>query len=341
MIASLAILPLTLALAGGGHMPPVPPDLERAEQGPVQVVLDNVPGCYGSVSFDHRLHVEMTTMTEGCAVCHHDVRHGGEVQPCRACHEPGSAAVTNDRPGLKGAYHRQCLGCHRDWAHENACGLCHLDAAGVHASPTRVLELLASLGPTKEARDTYVYETAHEPMPTVTFHHTDHAEVFGLGCVDCHSGSSCADCHGSGSARPVVSREDTCLRCHERDRCITCHGLAPKPRFSHSTCAGWRLRSGHAELACDACHGARQMPTRPESSACAACHGAETGGVFDHAAMTGVVLYGDHALFGCVECHAAGSTERATCTACHADQPVRGFRSVGELGGIVHQVPAH
>ena len=24
-------------------------------------------------------------------------------------------------PNLKGAYHRQCLNCHRDWAHENEC----------------------------------------------------------------------------------------------------------------------------------------------------------------------------------------------------------------------------
>ena len=41
---------------------------------------------------------------------------------------PTRATVDLRQPSLKGAYHRQCINCHLDWSHENACGFCHEQA---------------------------------------------------------------------------------------------------------------------------------------------------------------------------------------------------------------------
>lgn len=322
--AMLTILASCLALGMPGQTA-----TNGADTGPDTIVLDQVPGCYGSVFFDHRLHVQMSAIGDGCTHCHHDAAKGAPIQPCRACHEPITAAVTSDVPGLRGAYHRQCLGCHRDWAHANACGYCHMDTASVVGSPERARALLNSLVPRAAAESTYVYRTSHQAMPVVTFHHADHTEVFGISCASCHRGSSCAECHGPGVSRPVVDRVKSCYQCHKESRCVTCHHLGVKDRFDHGACTGWRLRRGHTNLACADCHGSSGMPGKPESGACSTCHGAHTGGVFDHA-QTGVVLYGDHALFDCVDCHGGVRDERIVrCSACHADRPVVGVRRVG------------
>jgi hypothetical protein len=46
-----------------------------------------------------------------CSGCHHYSPVGSRPPPCRACHAE-TADPTRDRPGLKVAYHRQCIGCH-------------------------------------------------------------------------------------------------------------------------------------------------------------------------------------------------------------------------------------
>lgn len=329
MIALLAI-PMLLAAAGLTASPPTDLSQERrpGDWGPEVVVLDQVPGCYGSVRFDHRLHVGMSSIGEGCNVCHHT----GKTESCRTCHDPMSSAVTEDRPGLRGAYHRQCLGCHRSWSHQNACGFCHTSSSSLATSPGRERAVTSGTLPRSTAQATYVYRTSHKGVPVVTFHHKDHAEVFGLRCVDCHVGTSCGQCHGPGAERPAVSRQQTCYRCHADSKCVTCHDLAERPPFDHAVRAHWRLRPGHQGLACSACHGPGNMPVGPSAEACKACHAAQSGGVFDHS-QTGVVLYGDHALFGCVECHTGGDDRQtARCAACHDARQIVGWRAVGRQG---------
>jgi len=51
------------------------------------------------------------TVEAMCAGCHHHSPAGERPPRCAACHGP-TAAATVDRPGLKVAYHRQCIGCH-------------------------------------------------------------------------------------------------------------------------------------------------------------------------------------------------------------------------------------
>lgn len=332
--AAALVLVLTGVACGQGRALPKSPIPD--ETGPEVVILDQVAGCYGSVRFDHRLHVSMAPIQGGCKNCHHDLTEemkGGKpeaMRPCRTCHEPTSAAVTADKPGLRGAYHRQCLSCHKDWSHENACGFCHADSNAMRGASPRLRSPQAALDPRSRAQGVYLYQTGHKSMPLVTFHHDDHSGKFGLQCVDCHAGASCGSCHGEKSERPVVNRQQSCYKCHAETRCVTCHDLRERGGFEHGTRTLWWLRPAHAALACDACHDSRTMPRRPSSDSCQSCHAQRWGDLeFDHS-RTGVLLEGDHARFECLECHRGGDKRMAArCSSCHFERAVPEPRRVG------------
>jgi Class III cytochrome C family len=61
-----------------------------------------------------------------CAGCHHQAKPGTRPAPCSACHTRRSSA-TRDRPGLRAAYHRQCVGCHQKMGLTKwlGCETCH------------------------------------------------------------------------------------------------------------------------------------------------------------------------------------------------------------------------
>ena len=60
-----------------------------------------------------------------CSGCHHHSPTGVRPPPCRSCHGE-AAASTTDRPDLKVAYHRQCVGCHqRMGVAKQGCTDCH------------------------------------------------------------------------------------------------------------------------------------------------------------------------------------------------------------------------
>ena len=68
------------------------------------------------------LHGDLAT---GCAGCHHHSPPAERPPRCRACHGEVAQATT-DRPGLKVAYHRQCIGCHQRMGIEKqGCTDCH------------------------------------------------------------------------------------------------------------------------------------------------------------------------------------------------------------------------
>jgi len=131
-----------LAVAGNGF----------SGTGPDAVVLDSLAELYEPVQFNHAMHVELA---EGkCAKCHHHTTGAAPLEPrCLACHKGGIdggvyacrdchplkrfeadylASLTanpqlyhNDKPGLKGALHRNCLGCHVDNGGPSGCKDCH------------------------------------------------------------------------------------------------------------------------------------------------------------------------------------------------------------------------
>ncbi|MFO0829469.1 MAG: Ni/Fe-hydrogenase cytochrome b subunit [Phycisphaerales bacterium] len=333
--AALLLAVTTLAAPSATATPPVDRRATYTASGqrvPDVVVLDQIAACYGSVTFDHSLHVGMVSIERGCATCHHHERDRGAVQTCRSCHATVTAALTDDdKPGLRGAYHRQCLSCHKEWSGENACGSCHVDATSLVATARRPRPSNNNLPQHAVARATYLYQTSRPGMPVVTFHHDDHAQRFGLKCADCHGGSECGQCHGPRAERPVVKRQESCFGCHAEKRCVSCHNLGERERFDHAKNAGWRLRPGHDDLACATCHGVARMPGTPTSESCRTCHAELCGdGSFDHGYATGVELYGDHAMFECIACHAGGDLKAiAACDKCHAQRAIAGTRAVG------------
>ncbi|MBD3222501.1 hypothetical protein GF314_14795, partial [bacterium] len=100
----------------------------EADEGPEVVIIDQLADIYRPVVFAHKLHAGMADMSGGCTNCHHYSEDSGTIPPCRECHDPDKTQVDMRMPSLKGAYHRQCINCHLDWSHENACGFCHQPA---------------------------------------------------------------------------------------------------------------------------------------------------------------------------------------------------------------------
>jgi len=120
---------------------------------PDTVVLDDMSQYYESVEFGHAMHVELLG-DNSCATCHHHTV-GTDLQDenCKRCHansrETDSAACSDchstkpfsadylegvannsnlyhkDKPGLKGAFHQLCLGCHEEMGAPADCEACH------------------------------------------------------------------------------------------------------------------------------------------------------------------------------------------------------------------------
>lgn len=64
-----------------------------------------------------------------CAGCHHNAPATLEPSGCAACHGEAFKSDQDGRPGLKGAYHGQCMGCHQAMGIEEPaatdCTKCH------------------------------------------------------------------------------------------------------------------------------------------------------------------------------------------------------------------------
>ncbi|MDY6971595.1 MAG: cytochrome c3 family protein [Thermodesulfobacteriota bacterium] len=121
-----------------------PPDTHRDEDIPEKVIIKELVDKYEGVEFPHRkiihtlinnikdntlasyFHVEKNTP---CRSCHHN--SPGDVKPprCVSCHGKPFDEADLLRPGMKGAYHQQCIGCHKAMGIEkpNAtdCTECH------------------------------------------------------------------------------------------------------------------------------------------------------------------------------------------------------------------------
>lgn len=237
------------------------------------------------------------------------------------------------QPGLKGAYHRQCLGCHTEWDRDTQCEICHDKKAGgrlhgmateasthAHYDPVPMLDVI--LFPTAEG-------------DTVPFHHRRHSLLYEPDCSVCHAEQSCARCHVHGETlHPMGAPEDTdlheyCFRCHSSDQteachpddeCAHCHGRAVDDLFDHAT-TGWNLNGFHGDVACRSCHGPWTVAAHPDGR-CESCHARVWDQLsFDHA-LTGVLLDETHHDADCADCHAAGIGTKPTCDGCHDDDRV-------------------
>lgn len=296
---------------------------KRPDDGPKVVIIDQLANIYDPVPFAHELHATMSDMIGGCENCHHYSERGGIIPPCRECHDPAKGPVDLRKPSLKGAYHRQCMNCHLDWSHENACNFCHKEHHDeIAQGPPDSTDIVGVLHPLIEATDSYFYDTTYEKGPVVTFHHTDHVDQFGLNCVDCHTGDTCRSCHDKERIHDSsVNNMTSCTVCHEERGCKFCHDYERKPEFEHGLSTGWVLSGRHQDLECRECHGTPKVFHTPNKT-CTSCHSNWEDGDFDHS-VTGVVFSEDHEGLDCSDCHLDSVFGVApNCDGCHDDERV-------------------
>lgn len=297
----------------------------RAEDAPAVIKIDVLSNLYEPTIFTHRLHAEMADMAGGCVSCHH-FNPPGRIAPCRECHDPNATGTDLSKPGLKGAYHRQCLNCHRQWSHSNECTVCHAvkgdptaaTAAAVKAAKQEVKH------PTISEPGKLVYQTEADEGAMVTFYHDDHARAYGLTCVNCHQNESCGRCHDTMRKTALAEKEphDNCMACHAQEidnRCEFCHSPREKTRFDHER-TGFSLIRFHSGVECRECHGqqGKQRVPKPDRH-CIACHKGWNATNFDHR-ITGLALDENHIDLDCNDCHANRDfAAPPTCTDCHDD----------------------
>lgn len=297
-------------VAGGAQASGVVAGIQAAYLGPDVVLLGQLAALYEPVPFDHKAHAKMAQMWDGCVTCHHrtpqatagatastpaapgaalpsqDLTAG--IPACRSCHAVALVDADIHMPALKGAYHRQCLNCHKEWMHENACEVCHRPhpAAGTKTvTPTRD-DILGRMHPPIPEPETHLYRARYTPADgsNVLFRHKEHTVTFGLRCTVCHRHDNCSHCHdpkGDKTAqkplRPGLTWAEShgpCMGCHQQDRCRTCHykdGAQPPAEFAHAAHSGQELDTNHVKLACAQCHAQVQTQT-PPTCGDTACH---------------------------------------------------------------------
>jgi hypothetical protein len=290
-----------------------------AKLGPKVVILDELESLYGPVRFEHYEHARMTGFDKGCETCHHFSPPNSPHPACKSCHPREVSHENLRKRGLKGAYHRICLNCHRKWDADTACEICHAKKRPGLEAP---IHATSSYRPLK-LNELIVFHTGHDGGDDVPFHHRSHSQLYERDCTECHREQSCERCHVQGEKpHPMgdpsrTNLHDVCFRCHGQERCSSCHGRPKTDLFNHES-TGWPLKAYHANLRCRSCHGHRGAFMKLEPR-CANCHpGGWNAASFDHSKV-GVPLNGVHREAGCTDCHTAGVGTPATCAGCHDD----------------------
>lgn len=293
-----------------------------AAASPDVLVLDKLSDLYMPVVFPHRLHAGMGAMAGGCASCHHQST-GDTYGRCDTCHGLTSDPKTPRVPNLKGAYHRQCLSCHREWSGDTKCEVCHAKRApGQPPEVPDTAGMMAKLHPNTKAPDKFLYQTPEaEEGSMVTFNHKEHVEVFGRRCEECHTQGGCARCHSVDAEKRKVEREDyhqDCVACHKiDDDCTACHMAQESPGFNHEKRSGFALKAYHAEVACQKCH-TDPATFKGLKRECLTCHAADWAPQgFAHEKSGKLTLDKDHAEIDCAGCHPDGMGTPIKCDTCH------------------------
>jgi hypothetical protein len=306
--------------------------------GPGMVLMDLKTGTYGPVVFSHRTHAQMTEMSGGCYGCHHYNDTALNILSCISCHPAERKRENVNVPDLKGAYHRQCLECHRQWSGSPECLSCHLSGTE-GKTDAQILEgyTRGRKGhPPVHAPEKKVYSTAEQEGTVVAFYHSDHANRFGIKCADCHRQEGCIGCHDK---RPEEVRKQAaaaragdfdalharCSACHGEQECEHCHLTSDPGPFDHARASGWTLKQYHASLDCARCHG-EGKPFTGLNADCTTCHQAWDPATFVHA-VTGLKLDEIHEALGCSDCHPGEDVTKApACADCHPDKTFPQFR---------------
>lgn len=305
------------------------------EEGPEVVILNQLEDLFEPVIFAHKLHAEMAEMGQGCVVCHH-YTPPGHLPPCRECHGGPLNPEDLRQPGLKGAYHRQCMSCHREWSHSTACDVCHVKKSPGEALILQIdtTDIVGIKHPHITIPVKKVYQTNYTKNPIVTFHHKDHVELYELKCVNCHQEENCSHCHEINKkpiklAKTPEEHHKPCIACHTMKTCSICHAKSERVGFDHAQ-TGWPLNRFHRDLKCRSCHPMGRKLTKLNRS-CIACHSSWNTGTLNHI-VTGLVLDETHQEMDCIECHLDERFEdKPSCGNCHDDSRTYPESSPGTL----------
>jgi hypothetical protein len=288
--------------------------------------LSKTSNIYGPVLFSHRLHAEMSGMGGGCKMCHH-YNPPGKVAGCSDCHEANRKRTDISKPDLKGAYHQQCMTCHRQWSGKVDCISCHSNNNLVKKS-TEKMNLEKSkkrIHPQIIPPATVKFETPKASGKFVSFNHSEHSTLFSIDCERCHSDQSCSKCHQKNkqtslSNRTTGQKHALCANCHNvKSSCADCHSNGKvNAVFNHKERTGFDITKNHAKLTCNRCHTEKGKFTGLKSE-CSNCHGSWTKENFKHA-VTGLQLDETHSDFDCKECHQEKNYANPTCKNCHDDK---------------------
>ncbi len=265
---------------------------------------------YEPVGFAHRIHDEITG--GDCGACHHryagaagdrvgddigelhasmDIKLGGACsschddmadnppQSCRRCHGLPNEPDSPSRIGLKGAYHRQCIGCHerqlKPAPAPTECASCHHPWTPDHSAlvelqgkpaPQEVTRTCLSCHP-KVGQD--LLKTAHWTWKgySPTLKGYEHRTNVGLtlmvnnSCIAIGSNlQECASCHiGYGWVDAKFDFTNT-----DNIDCLVCHDTTGTYRKDAS-------KGGHPDASLDLAAIAGKVG-RPSRQACGSCH---------------------------------------------------------------------
>jgi hypothetical protein len=176
-------------------------------------------------------------MAEDCATCHHH-SEADQTPSCNKCHAASSGSEESGIPGLKDAYHRQCMGCHKEMEMgPTGCAECHTSkvAKVVQKAPTESIRKKPEKGPEMAILNTI--EKLYEP---VTFSHGVHT-LMADDCATCHHHTqpgqtpACSECHGAPFDPKNLNMPGLkgayhlqCMGCHQEMEsgptgCTECH----------------------------------------------------------------------------------------------------------------------
>lgn len=296
------------------------------QEGPETVVIDEMSSLYTGVIFPHKIHAEMSEMSQGCTGCHH-YNTTGPVLNCRKCHSAARNRSDISLPDLKAAYHRQCVCCHRQWSRDAGCNkICHQNIEGTIKKITETNKGISH--PEINIPVRLVWQTESKTNKTVTFYHNEHTDLFKIDCKSCHNSESCIKCHlkkNEGDklntiklVRSIEEHHKPCINCHLGNNCTKCHKEDIMKPFDHSVSSGWSLKPYHTNIECTKCH-REKMPYRKSGHKCVTCHKNFTV-KFDHK-LAGFEFSEEHLGLECKNCHAGNDfISPPVCTECHDDK---------------------
>ncbi|MBM2815082.1 MAG: hypothetical protein HW421_1844 [Ignavibacteria bacterium] len=305
------------------------------EECPEVITLDEMSVRFGAVVFSHKIHAEMSQMSNGCQGCHH-YNTTGPVLACRKCHEQTRIRKDLNKVDLKGAYHRQCMTCHRQWSHTTDCNFCHISKVPNHKQKIqeKIIQISGKEHPKTVEPNKLVFETSYKKGKFVTFYHEDHIKVFNVACNKCHWDENCITCHdpnnklthGAKGKNISIKTKKTfdehhapCNNCHKQDHCNVCHNDKELEAWDHFKVTKFELKPHHDKLACTKCH-ERTSKFQKLNSDCNSCHKNFKPGKFNHNVVA-LKLSDNHADLACESCHVKSRfKDKPVCKECHDDK---------------------